>query len=226
MVPARIRSTIARVGARVDRSRSHARVRRFRRRARWLALWRGAHVELDIAPTAEISRSVRLEIWRGTTTRVAIGERSRVGDEVKLSLRGGSMTVGANTDIRRLGTYHVGGELTIGSGVVLSTGLHLHCAERVRVGDLTIIGEYSTIADSRHLRTPAGVPIHHATATAPVDIGENIWMGAHVVIAGGTVVGDLAFVAAGAVVTRDVRPRWLVAGVPAREIRELADEVD
>lgn len=226
MVPAWVRSAVAGVGERVDRSRGHARVERFKWRVKWLALWRGARVELDIATTAEIARSVRLEIWRNTTTRIVIGEQARVGDEVKLSLRGGSLAVGAKTDVRRLGTYHIRGELIIGSGVVMSTGLHLHCADRVRVGDLTIIGEYTTIADSRHLRTPAGVPIYHATATSAVDIGDNVWIGAHAVITAGTVVGDLAFVAAGAIVTRDVRPRWLVAGVPAREIRELADEVD
>ncbi|HWC35197.1 MAG TPA: acyltransferase [Mycobacteriales bacterium] len=183
-------------------------------------------MDLTVAADAEISRRVRLEIWRGTTTRLVIGSRTRLGDEVKLSLRGGSLAVGDNTDIRRFGTYHVGGEIMIGSGCVMSTGLHLHCAERVTVGDLTIIGEYTTIADSRHLRTPLDVPIHHATTTAPVAIGANIWMGAHAVIAGGTTVGDMAFVAAGAVVTRDVPANWLVAGVPAKEIRELTVETE
>jgi acetyltransferase-like isoleucine patch superfamily enzyme len=190
------------------------------------ALWAGTTVDLEISPLADISRSVRIEVWGGPGTRIAIGAGSRLGDEVKLSLRGGSLIVGDNTDLRRFGTYHLGGDITIGSGCVLSTGVHLHCAERVSVDDLTIVGEYTTIADSRHLRTPAGVTIHHATATAPIDIGANIWIGAHAVIASGTTVGDLAFVAAGAVVTRDVPAKWLVGGVPAREIRELDVEAD
>lgn len=206
--------------------RGHSRIRRFRRRARFAAAWRGGEVILDIAATAQIARSVRIEVWRDTTTRLSIGARSRIGDEVKLSLRGGSLVIGENTDLRRLGTYHVGGEIAIGGGCVLSTGLSLHCAEHVTVGDLTIIGEYSTIADSRHLRTKPGVPIHHATTTAPITIGSNVWMGAHVVIALGTNVGDQSMVAAGAVVTRDVPAGWLVAGVPAREIRESAVEID
>jgi acetyltransferase-like isoleucine patch superfamily enzyme len=201
-------------------------VRRFRRHVKLAALWRGATVSLDVASTADLSRSIRVEIWRGTDTRLVIGAHTRVGDEVKLSLRGGALVIGENTDVRRFGTYHVGGEISIGSGCVMSSGLHLHCADRVSIGDLTIIGEYTTIADSRHLRTPADVPIHHATATSPVSIGKNIWMGAHAVIASGTTVGDESFVAAGAVVTRDVPARWLVAGVPAREIRELTVEVD
>jgi acetyltransferase-like isoleucine patch superfamily enzyme len=58
--------------------------------------------------------------------------------------------------------------------------------------------------------------------TAPVVIGRNIWMGAHIVIASGVTVGDLAFVAAGAVVTKDVAPGWLVGGVPAKPVRQVA----
>lgn len=226
MVPPGVRQAIARLGLRTDKAMAPARVRRFRRRIRLLALWSGATVELDVSESALISPSVRLEIWRGTSNRVVIGPGARVGDEVKLSLRGGSFEVGENTEIRRFGTYHVGGDVTIGSGCVMSTGLHLHCADRVTVGDLTIIGEYTTIADSRHLRTPEGVPIHHATRSAPITIGSNIWVGAHAVIASGTTVGDSAFVAAGAVVTRDVPASWLVAGVPAREIQALEIEVD
>ena len=211
---------------RIDRMTRDARVRRFRRRVRWLALWRGATVELRIAPTVDIARSVQVEIWRGTTTTVEIGEGTKIGALVKLSLRGGSMSVGAHTDVRRFGTYHVGGALTIGSGCVMSTGMHVHCAEQITIGDKTIIGEYTTIADSRHLRTPPDRAVHHSTRTAPISIGRNIWMGAHAVIASGTSVGDMAFVAAGAVVTKDIPGGWLAAGVPAVPVREMHVEGD
>jgi acetyltransferase-like isoleucine patch superfamily enzyme len=222
----RVRHLALKVARRVDASRRRSRVRRFRRRVRWLARWRAAHAEVEVAPGADIARSVSLEVWQGTTTRIVIGAGTRLGEGVKLSLRGGSMEVGANTDVRRYGTYHIGGEIRVGSGCVLSTGIHLHCAERVTIGDLTIIGEYTTIADSRHLRTAADQPVHHSTASAPIAIGRNIWMGAHAVIASGVTVGDMAFVAAGAVVTKDVAEGWLVGGVPARPLRlmDVEDE--
>ena len=55
-------------------------------------------------------------------------------------------------------------------------------------------------------------------------IGNDVWIGARAVILGGVTIGTGAIVAAGAVVTKDVRPYAVVAGVPAREIRRRFDE--
>jgi acetyltransferase-like isoleucine patch superfamily enzyme len=57
--------------------------------------------------------------------------------------------------------------------------------------------------------------------TKPIVIGDNIWIGSFSVILSGVTVGDGAIIAAGAVVTKDVPPRTVVGGVPARKIREL-----
>lgn len=51
------------------------------------------------------------------------------------------------------------------------------------------------------------------------EIGNDVWIGAHVLIIGGVRIGDGAIVAAGAVVTRDVPPYSIVGGVPAKKIR-------
>ena len=184
----------------------------------------GATVDIDIARDVVIEGPVGLEIYAATANRVVIGTGARIGDGIRLSLRGGSLTVGNGTELRRLGTYQVTGALMIGDGVVLNGGVTVHCAESIEIGDLTIIGEYTTITDSRHARTAPGVPIHHSSVTSPVRIGRNIWVGAHAVITPGVTVGDQAFVGAGAIVTKDVTPGWLVGGVPAKPIRELTEQ--
>ena len=61
---------------------------------------------------------------------------------------------------------------------------------------------------------------------APVRIGSNVWIASNVVIGSGVTIGNGAIVAAGAVVLSDVEPYTLVAGVPARRIRELAVRPD
>lgn len=190
-------------------------------RLKLLAARGGASIHVRIGRDVRIERQPLLEIYPATANTLVIAPGAILGDGVRLSLRGGDMQVGEGTELRRLGTYQVTGTLRIGRGVVLSGGVTVHCADSIEIGDLTIIGEYSTITDSRHERTPPDVPIHHTSVTSPVQIGSNIWMGSHVVITPGVTVGDQAFVGAAAVVTKDVAPNWLVGGVPARPISEL-----
>lgn len=190
-------------------------------RVRLAALLVRGSVELDMDPEADISGAVRLEIWNGSHSVVRIGPGARVRRDVLLSLRGGTLVVGRDVDVRRMATLQVGGELVLGDGVTVSTGTIVHCAESVRIDDLTIIGEFTTITDSAHLRTAPGDPIHHASRTKPVSIGSNVWIGAHAVIASGVNIGDQAFIGGGAIVLRDAPAGWLTAGNPARPVREL-----
>jgi len=59
-----------------------------------------------------------------------------------------------------------------------------------------------------------------ASPHAPVHIGKDCWIGANAIILKGTQLGDGSVVAAGAVVTSEVPPKSLMAGVPARIMRE------
>ena len=54
----------------------------------------------------------------------------------------------------------------------------------------------------------------------PVYIGNDVWIGDRVLILPGVHIGDGSIIAAGAVVTKDVPPYSIVAGVPARKIRD------
>jgi acetyltransferase-like isoleucine patch superfamily enzyme len=76
-------------------------------------------------------------------------------------------------------------------------------------------------------RMAEGQPVDPArrrrqVTAAPIVIGRNVWIGAGATVLQGVTIGDDAVVAAGAVVTGDVPPAVLVAGVPARTVRSVA----
>ena len=58
-------------------------------------------------------------------------------------------------------------------------------------------------------------------STTPVSIEDDVWIGANAVILSGVHIGNHCVVAAGAVVTKDVPPHSLVAGVPAKIIKQI-----
>lgn len=62
------------------------------------------------------------------------------------------------------------------------------------------------------------------STSSPITIGSNVWIGANATVCPGVTIGDDAVVAAGAVVTKDVPAGTIVAGVPARVMREVGPD--
>lgn len=94
----------------------------------------------------------------------------------------------------------------------------------VTFGDHCMVGPNTLISTVGHPLTPAGRRAH-TSLQAPVTIGNDVWIGGNVSIMPGVTIGNNVVVVAGAVVTKDVPSNSLVAGVPARVIRELEDDL-
>lgn len=82
-----------------------------------------------------------------------------------------------------------------------------------------LIGPNVSIITSGHPLEPSRR--RDGVTAAPIVIERNVWIAAGATIIGGVTVGENSVVAAGAVVTKDVPPNSLVAGVPAKVIRML-----
>lgn len=91
----------------------------------------------------------------------------------------------------------------------------------IRIGRDCLFGPYTEILDSDFHDTDPGLRKAGTHRPAPVTIGDNVFVGTGVKILKGVTVGDDAVIGAGAVVTADVPPRTIVAGNPARVVREL-----
>jgi acetyltransferase-like isoleucine patch superfamily enzyme len=115
-----------------------------------------------------------------------------------------------------------GATLEIGENVYLNSGAHVFARRFIRIGDHSRIAEDSYISDTDFHEVAPGEP----PRVAPITIGRNVWIGRKAIVLPGVTIGDHAVVAAGAIVTKDVPARSVVAGVPARVLRtfECADD--
>lgn len=116
-----------------------------------------------------------------------------------------------------LATYR-GAVLSIGDGTFINGGVSICAQNSVEIGKNCAIGNYTLIMDTDFHSVG---DIWARPQGAAVKIGDHVWLASRVTVLKGVTIGDGAVVAAGAVVTRDVPPATLVAGVPARVVREL-----
>jgi len=125
-----------------------------------------------------------------------------------------------------LRTLLPGAELVVGDEVGVSGG-SICAARRVKIGARCLLGANVTIADTDfHALAPANRRYASDPAqigSEPIEIGENVFIGANATILKGVTIGRNAVIGAGSVVTRDVPAHAIVAGCPARLLRFAQD---
>ncbi len=95
----------------------------------------------------------------------------------------------------------------------------------VHIGDYAMIGPNTIITTVNHPLSARGRRERLAQAK-PVVIGDDVWIGGNCVILPGVTIGNNVIIAAGAVVTKDVPDNCIVAGVPAKKIKNLEPDAD
>jgi maltose O-acetyltransferase len=113
--------------------------------------------------------------------------------------------------------------LEIGDHTFITGPLRIDLAAPVRIGSRVNLGHSVTLLTMDHEIGPSEKRCGYRK-TGPIVIEDAVWIATNATILPGVTVGEASVVAAGAVVTRDVAPNTLVAGVPARVVRELPDE--
>ena len=125
-----------------------------------------------------------------------------------------------------------GVNIHVGKGCFVNYGCTFLDVAPITLGDGVWIGANVTLATPNHPfiaeeRLPADYPDgnHDLEYSAPITINKGCWICSGAIVCGGVTIGENSIVAAGAVVNRDVPPNSIVAGVPAKVIREI-DESD
>ena len=110
--------------------------------------------------------------------------------------------------------------LALGDDVFINAGCCLDLSAPIVIGSRAQLAYQVTLMTGGH-----AIGTHDSRAgahrPASVQIGEGVWIGARAIVLPGVTIGAGAVVAAGALVTKDVPPDTLVAGVPARPVRTL-----
>ena len=144
---------------------------------------------------------------------IAIGRRTRFGDDIYL------------TAWARYGNQVLSPQIVIGDNCNFGAYNHITAINRVYIGDDCLTGKFVTISDNNHGTTDIEdlktEPIkRQLISKGPVVIGKKVWIGDKATILGGVTIGDGAVVAANTVVVKDVPEYCVVAGNPARIIKD------
>jgi acetyltransferase-like isoleucine patch superfamily enzyme len=170
-----------------------------------------------------VGRNVRLRFARN----IEIGRYATIGDGAILSGLGrDGLRLGARVNI---GAYS---RLIVGTDVA-RPGSHIHIDDGcgigeyssvggsggVSIGKNTIIGQYFSAHPENHNFKDLSRPIREqGTTRKPIAIEEDCWLGARVTVLGGVTIGRGSVIAASSVITHDVAPFSIVAGIPGRVV--------
>ena len=160
---------------------------------------------------ADVQRTMRLaaEMNTGYHTEAEVRDYMRqiTGSEIDETLR-------------IFTPFHInyGKNTTFGRDCFVNFGCTFLALGGITIEDDVFIGPHCVLATEYHPENPE---TRHILLTKPIVVKRNAWLGANVTVLAGVTIGENAIVAAGSVVTKDVPDNMVVAGSPAKVIREI-----
>lgn len=179
--------------------------------------------------------------WRYPAGSFSIGRGSKLFPSADIVInnagKDGKITIGDNTLVRgELLNFGHGGNIQVGDFCYIGRETHIWSASNISIGDRVLISHNVNIFDNlthplsameRHTQFKLIISSGHPTAISldekPITIRSDALIGCGAIILRGVTIGEGAVVGAGAVVTRNVPPWTIVAGNPAKVIREIPE---
>ena len=171
-------------------------VRQFRSRIFCLKM-RLLGINIKLGKNLSIGRMVQVQVTdRG---EIIIGDGVEIQDLVVLCAKEGTIQIGNNTFI--------------------GMGTQLTAVSSIKIGSECLIAAYSVIRDANHGMNHGALMSKQPSASSPISIGDDVWLGAHVVVTAGSIIGSGAVIGANAVVTGKIQEFSVAVGVPAKTIK-------
>lgn len=170
--------------------------------------FKGSYFFIDKSAKLKVDGNLRINAncikYNGRSTIIRMDSNSRMNVNGNFSIYyGGDIICFKNS------------KLTLGNGFC-NSNVKIRCTNSITIGDNVAISHDVTIMDSdAHI-----IKNQENDITKPVIIGDNVWIGTRAIILKGVKIGNGAIVAAGSIVTKDVPENSMVAGSPAKIIKE------
>ena len=205
-----------------------------------LIVYRLAYISSYIFPYKNVSRIiryVRITLYTGWVARdfKRLGKKTTIQPSFSLLIGAENIVIGNNCSIgrnvqltawthRREQTFQ--SEIIIGNNCSINEDSHVTAINSIRIGNNVRIGKKVLITDNAHGASlpelmdiaPNKRPLY---SKGPVLIDDNVWIGEKASIMPGVHIGKGSIIGANAVVTKDVPPYSIAAGVPAIIVRRL-----
>jgi acetyltransferase-like isoleucine patch superfamily enzyme len=141
------------------------------------------------------------------------------------ALQDGRLEVGAGTMIEPNVWITIGDDarVRIGEGTFLNIAVMVAALDRVEIGSHCMLANGCFVTDANHRFDDPDrpVPWQGFDSKGPTRIGDNVWLGANVVVTSGVTIGERCVIGANSVVTQDIPPYSVAAGAPAKVLRAV-----
>jgi len=183
----------------------------YQRGWRIVRAWRRLRAELHALALRARGASIGKGVFFGTHSTVYGHRGLAIDDDVNL---GNRARIDAHVTERGQGRF------AIGSGTRIGNDFHGGAALRVTIGRDCMVASGGTILDHDHDFSDPSDPhrAHEGVVASPVVIGDRVFLGERVTVLKGVHIGDCCVVGAHSVVSRDLPPYTMAAGIPARPI--------
>jgi acetyltransferase-like isoleucine patch superfamily enzyme len=165
----------------------------------------------------------RLRLHAELARREAFARGPMHGNVLEL-LRSGRLSIGPHAFFEP-GVWLTSeeGRISIGAGAMLNLNVMVAAVDRVEIGAHCMLANGCLVTDANHRFDDPELPVawQGFTSKGPTIIGDNVWLGANVVVTSGAQIGRRSVIGANSVVIDDIPPFSIAAGAPATVLKTI-----